>query len=144
MRQVLLAISLLLAGCGGPAAPSSAPITTAAEARAALQAAPHPDPQVELQRMTQAKAALDQERAAKLAEVEQVERAFEATRVTNELSGAAEPDAQRSAAEAGVEAKLETLRRHVTERLEPDLAKVDQRLAAAAARLKMQTEQPAP
>ncbi len=144
MRQTVLLIALLLAGCGGPAAPSSDPIVTAAYARAALQAAPHADPQIELQRMTQAKAALDKERAAKLAEVENVERAFQATRVTNELAGANEPDANKTAAEAQVQAKLETLRRHVTERLEPDLAEVEQRLTAAAGRLKVQTEQRAP
>jgi len=144
MRRAFLLIAFLLAGCGGPAAPSADPIVTAVDARAALKAAPHPDVQVELQRMTQAKAALDKERADKLAEVANFESAIEGTEIAHELSGANEPDAARSAAQEQARSKTETLRRHVTERLEPDLTEVERRLAAAAAQLKIQTEQRVP
>ena len=144
MRQSFLIIALLLAGCGGPAAPTADPITSADDARAALQAAPHPDGQVELQRMTQAKAALDKERADKLAEVANFESAIQGTEIAHELSGASEPAAARSAAQEQARSKTETLRRHITERLDPDLAAVEQRLAAAAAQLKIQTEQRVP
>jgi hypothetical protein len=144
MRQLFLIIAMLLAGCGGPATPSAEPIATPDDARAALQAAPHPDAQVELQRMTQAKAALDKERSATLAEVESLERAFQGTQIAGELSGASEPDAGGSAIKSQAQSKLDLLRRRVTERLDPDLTAVEQRLAAAAAQLKIQTEQRVP
>ena len=144
MRRPFLIIALLLAGCGGPAAPTVDPITSADDARAALQGAPHPDGQIELQRMTQAKAALDKERSATLAEVETLERAFQGTQIAGELSGATEPDAGGSAIKSQAQSKLDLLRRRVTERLDPDLAAVEQRLAAAAAQLKIQTEQRLP
>jgi hypothetical protein len=144
MRRPFLIFALLLAGCGGPAAPSAAPIESAADARAALQAAPHPDAQVELQRMTQAKAALDKERSDKLAEVANIESAIQGTEVAHELSGAREPDAARSAAQEQARSKTETLRQHITDRLDPDVAEAERRLAAAAAQLKIQTEQRVP
>ena len=144
MRRPLLFVAVMLAGCGGPAAPSSDPIETADDARAALAASPHADPQLELQRMTQAKAVLDKERAAALAEVTTMERAFQGTQVAGELSGADQTDSAATALKTQAESKLELLRRRVTERLEPDLAAVEKRLAEAAARLKMQTDQRAP